>query len=136
MTVRQLSITSGSKVAQVASHMGAVVGLGQWRTARSRAAHGAAPASRKRAAQLADSSASRRTDSRQESRGEVNGMAEMNPDTRVYQSLSPNVVYTTPDNGQVHILYGGQGAPDGPGHGHYIYNPVKDQPGVHRPPGA
>ncbi len=61
-------------------------------------------------------------------------MAEMNPDTRVYQATDPNIVYTTPDNGQVHILHGGQGAPDGPGHGHYIYNPNQDQVVQNRPP--
>jgi hypothetical protein len=58
----------------------------------------------------------------------------MNPDSRVYQANDPNIVYTTPDNGQVHILYGGQGAPDGPGHGHYIYNPNSDEVVRDRPP--
>jgi hypothetical protein len=61
-------------------------------------------------------------------------MAEMNPDHRVYQAQDPNIVYTTPDSQLVHILHGGQGAPDGPGHGHYIYNPVKDQVQQDRPP--
>jgi hypothetical protein len=61
-------------------------------------------------------------------------MAEMNPDTVVYQATDPNIVYTTPDNGQIHVLYGGQGKPDGPGHGHYIYNPIKDQVVCDRPP--
>jgi hypothetical protein len=58
-------------------------------------------------------------------------MAEMNPDTRVYQAGG---VYTTPDNQQVHILHGGQGAPDGPGHGHAIYNIPQDQVTYDRPP--
>jgi hypothetical protein len=61
-------------------------------------------------------------------------MANFDPATRVYQANEPNVVYTTPDNQQVHILYGGQGAPDGPGHGHYIYNVVQDTQEFHRPP--
>lgn len=33
-------------------------------------------------------------------------MAEIDPATRIYQAPG---VYTTPDNQQVHILYGGQG---------------------------
>lgn len=58
-------------------------------------------------------------------------MAEFNPDTRVYQAPG---VYTTPDSQQVHILYGGQGAPDGPGHGHYIYGIPGDRVIRDRPP--
>lgn len=61
-------------------------------------------------------------------------MAEMNPDSTVYQAQDPNIVYTTPDSQLVHILYGGQGVPDGPGHGHYIYNAAKDQVHLDRPP--
>jgi hypothetical protein len=63
-------------------------------------------------------------------------MANFDPSTRVYQSNDPNIVYTTPDNGQVHILYGGQGAPDGHGHGHVIYNPTNDSVIYDRPPGS
>jgi hypothetical protein len=58
----------------------------------------------------------------------------MNPESQVYQAHEPNIVYTTPDSQLVHILYGGQGAPDGPGHGHYIYNAAKDQVHKDRPP--
>jgi hypothetical protein len=61
-------------------------------------------------------------------------MTSFDPSTRIYQSQDPNVVYSTPDNQQVHILYGGQGTPAGPGHGHYIYNPVQDRVVLDRPP--
>jgi hypothetical protein len=63
-------------------------------------------------------------------------MAEMNPDHTVYQATDPNIVYSTPDSQLVHVLYGGQGAPDGPGHGHVIYNPVQDKIIHDRPPGG
>ena len=64
-------------------------------------------------------------------------MSETNPDHRVYQSLpgDPNVVYTTPDSGQVHILYGGEGVPDGPGHGHQTYLINQDRLQTPRLPG-
>jgi hypothetical protein len=58
-------------------------------------------------------------------------MTEMNSDTRVYQDAG---VYTTPDSQLVHILYGGKGSPDGPGHGHYIYNINQDTIHHHRNP--
>lgn len=58
-------------------------------------------------------------------------MAELDADTRVYQAPG---VYTTPDNQQVHILHGGQGAPDGSGHGHYIYGIPGDRVIQDRPP--
>lgn len=70
----------------------------------------------------------------QASEAPIPGVALAGLDTRVFQTTSPNLVYTTPDNGQVHILHGGQGAPDGPGHGHYIYSPIKDQVIQDRPP--
>ena len=64
-------------------------------------------------------------------------MADMNPDSRVYQSgpNDPAVVYTTPDSQQVHILHGGAGTPNGPYHGHTVYNVVQDRIEEVRPPG-
>jgi hypothetical protein len=62
-------------------------------------------------------------------------MADMNPATRVYQSQDP-VVYTGPDEQKVHVLYGGQGSPDGPGHGHLVYGIPQDRILYDRPPGS
>ena len=61
--------------------------------------------------------------------GEI--MAEMNRDSRVYQDEG---VYTTPDSQLVHVLYGGEGRPDGPGHGHLVYNINQDRTQYDRPP--
>jgi hypothetical protein len=50
----------------------------------------------------------------------------MDDPNKIYQATEPNIVYSTPASQEVHILHGGQGKPDGPGHLHTIYNPVKD----------
>lgn len=60
----------------------------------------------------------------------------MSDDSRIYQAPG---VYTTPDNQQVHILYGGANPGDpqsGDGHGHYIYGIPGDRTVYDRPPAS
>ena len=61
----------------------------------------------------------------------------MTDPNHIYQNApgDPAVVYTTPDSQQVHILHGGAGTPDGPYHGHTVYDIVRDRAREVRGPG-
>jgi hypothetical protein len=56
---------------------------------------------------------------------------------RIYQSNGPDaIVYANADQQKLNVLYGGVGAPDGPGHGHITLNGTTGEETWRRPSAA